>query len=544
MTMENPVPIPKQTCKDGDGKQVEDSSSFICEICINSVSSNKRFKNNNSCAHVFYCFDCIESYIHEKLRGFSLAEIKCPGSGCTQILDPLVCRSFLSKKLFERWCRVLCESTSTQYQRAYCPYQNCSSLILNECEKNPTKSTCPLCKRRLCFQCQCPWHAGYSCSEARGMTDRNDILFGKAMEINKWQRCPTCKHCVERKSGCKRIYCSDFLLHSIYHGDDEVRNLLIHYGGFFKTPRRRLTLSKKDFTGKKEVWMMNVDGDKLNMLDMQSDLKDLLLDVNMEEVKLAYIVGGKVVHVVIDADLLEMWRQLVSNLDGYCDVYVENKVYDMTEAIPEVEVEDPTIEALNAKGKEVVQEEVEKGGRKVKGKGVIVDEDDLFWSNVGNFNVNTYNVLSEDELDDDEGIEVLVVRKVATKPLPPNVEELEHEEEYHNAHSSKDELEYMIPNFAEYYNYEGETVDVYRTEANDVRPHIVEDEWERGMEWPNIKILRQEIKDYCIKNRFVGRMVVNESYRILAICEASGCPRRAYRRKKKSDGFTMRSSTF
>ncbi|KAF9622530.1 hypothetical protein IFM89_031934 [Coptis chinensis] len=244
----------------------------------------------------------------------------------------------------------------------------------------------------------------------------------------------------------------------------------------------------------------------------------------------------------------------------------------IVDAIPEVEVEDPTVEALNAKRKEVVQEEVgrkgkrkqstpakrqptkyaksgettkkRKGGRKVKGKGVIVDEDDPFWSNVGTFDVNTYNVLSEDELDDDEGIEVPVVRKVAAKPPPPNVEKLEPEEEYHSAHSSEDELEYMIPSSAEYYNYEGETVDVYRTEANDVRPHIVEDEWERGMEWPNIKILRQEIKDYYIKNRFVGRMVVNESYRILAICEASGCPWRAYWRKKKSDGFTMRLSTF
>ncbi|KAF9590750.1 hypothetical protein IFM89_038063 [Coptis chinensis] len=208
-------------------------------------------------------------------------------------------------------------------------------------------------------------------------------------------------------------------------------------------------MSKTDFTGKKEVWMMNVDGDKLNMLDMQSDLKDLLLDVNMEEVKLAYIVGGKVVHIVTDADLLDMWRQLVRYSD---------------------------------------------------------------W--------------------------------MAAKPPLPNVEELEPEEEYHSAYSSEDELEYMIPSSAEYYNYEGETIDVYRTEANDVRAHIVEDEWERGMEWPNIKILRQEINDYYIKNRFVGRMVVNESYKILTICEAIGCPWRAYWRRKKSDGFTMRLSTF
>ncbi|KAF9596814.1 hypothetical protein IFM89_013600 [Coptis chinensis] len=39
-------------------------------------------------------------------------------------------------------------------------------------------------------------------------------------------------------------------------------------------------------------------------------------------------------------------------------------------------------------------------------------------------------------------------------------------------------------------------------------------------------------------------MVVNESYKILAICESIGCPWRTYWRKKKSDGFTMRLSTF
>ncbi|KAF9590408.1 hypothetical protein IFM89_034201 [Coptis chinensis] len=105
----------------------------------------------NLSPNVFYCFDCIESYNQEKLRGFPLAEIKCPGSGCTQILDPLVRRSFLAKKLFERWCHMLCESTLTQHQTAYRPYQNCSTLILNEREKNPSKSTYHLCKRQLCF---------------------------------------------------------------------------------------------------------------------------------------------------------------------------------------------------------------------------------------------------------------------------------------------------------------------------------------------------------------------------------------------------------
>ncbi|KAF5188580.1 RING/U-box superfamily protein [Thalictrum thalictroides] len=182
-------------------------SSFACVICLNNVSSNKRFKNDNRCVTHSYCVDCIEKYIKAKLEGHNLAEIKCPALDCNEVLDPLACSSILSPRLFERWCDVLCKSTLMQCQKTYCPFRNCSTLILNECEASVTKSTCPVCKRLFCFKCKRPWHAGYSCDEARGMTDRNDFLFGALMKSNKWKRCPICTHCVERKSGCSIIKC-------------------------------------------------------------------------------------------------------------------------------------------------------------------------------------------------------------------------------------------------------------------------------------------------------------------------------------------------
>ncbi|PIA50524.1 hypothetical protein AQUCO_01300932v1 [Aquilegia coerulea] len=213
MVKDNIIEMAKENFGDIESQQQQqeeeqdDTSSFDCAICLNYVSSKRRFTNENRCLAHSYCLDCIQNHIQAKLDDYNIAEIKCPALDCNEVLDPLVCRSVLSPRVFEKWCDKLCESTLTQCQKAYCPLQNCSTLILNECEASVTKSNCPVCKRVFCFNCERPWHAGYSCDEARGMTDRNDILFGALMETRRWQRCPVCKHCVELISGCSIIVC-------------------------------------------------------------------------------------------------------------------------------------------------------------------------------------------------------------------------------------------------------------------------------------------------------------------------------------------------
>ncbi|KAF5193835.1 Rbr-type e3 ubiquitin transferase [Thalictrum thalictroides] len=186
---------------------VENGLSFTCEICVEPVSSYKRFKSNKNCVHRSYCLDCIAKYIEVKIQEYNMSEIKCPGLECTEVLDPLRCRSILPVRVFESWCDALCETTLLQWQRVYCPYSDCSALILNECGSNVVKTKCPNCKRFLCYKCGVPWHPGYRCNETGQFRGQNDFLLCQLMNERKWRRCPACSHGVELRSGCKFVRC-------------------------------------------------------------------------------------------------------------------------------------------------------------------------------------------------------------------------------------------------------------------------------------------------------------------------------------------------
>lgn len=205
--MGNSVKKPKRSSEKFEEQPEEDLSSFTCEICIEPVPSDKRFKANRSCNHRSYCLDCVAKYIQVKLVEYNVSEIKCPGLECDQLLDPLSCCAILPQDVFVRWCDVLCESALSQRQKVYCPFRDCSNLILNECGGKIRKTMCPNCKKWMCFQCELPWHAGYRCNETRELRDGNDFLLGQLIEERKWKRCPACNHGVELHSGCPRVTC-------------------------------------------------------------------------------------------------------------------------------------------------------------------------------------------------------------------------------------------------------------------------------------------------------------------------------------------------
>ncbi|XP_059647632.1 E3 ubiquitin-protein ligase RSL1-like isoform X2 [Cornus florida] len=200
---------PNQERPPEEEESIEDdeSSTFACEICIEPMlsSSTNKFKNNNRCVHPF-CTDCIMKYIQVKVDE-NVADVPCPSLNCEQLLDPLSSRPIVPTKLFEKWCDVLCESAVLGFDRSYCPNQNCSALILNECGGNVKRSKCPNCKRLFCFRCKIPWHTGYRCEEGGEMRNRNEVEFGLLVERNNWKRCPRCGHCIERFTGCRAIKC-------------------------------------------------------------------------------------------------------------------------------------------------------------------------------------------------------------------------------------------------------------------------------------------------------------------------------------------------
>ncbi|XP_024967277.1 probable E3 ubiquitin-protein ligase RNF217 [Cynara cardunculus var. scolymus] len=182
----------------------DEEDAFTCEIC--SEPANTKFKNDHKCIHPF-CTDCMIKYIQMKLDD-NLSDIKCPAMACNHSLEPLSCRPKIARQLFDKWCDVLCESAVLKLDRVYCPNQDCSELIVNECgERDLKRCLCPNCMKPFCFWCKVPWHAGYMCEESGETRDENDVAFGVLAERKGWIRCPTCQHFVELADGCTIVRC-------------------------------------------------------------------------------------------------------------------------------------------------------------------------------------------------------------------------------------------------------------------------------------------------------------------------------------------------
>lgn len=186
---------------------------------METMSIEKKFKKK-TCSHLF-CLDCISKHIYYKVHD-NMAQVKCPHLGCPKLLDPLSCRSILTVNTFVRWCDSICELMVMEQSNAYCycPYRDCSALVLDECriKGTVTKAECPSCKGVFCFQCKVPWHAGYHCSERGVRRERVEELFEQLAEKKRWKKCPKCNACVEVIAGCTVVTCrcAVFLL-PFYH---------------------------------------------------------------------------------------------------------------------------------------------------------------------------------------------------------------------------------------------------------------------------------------------------------------------------------------
>ncbi|KAF9626246.1 hypothetical protein IFM89_031373 [Coptis chinensis] len=132
-------------------------------------------------------------------------------------------------------------------------------------------------------------------------------------------------------------------------------------------------------------------------------------------------------------------------------------------------------------------------------------------------------------------------------PPPRPIDEIEDDEGYISAHFSEDEEDHVIANKVDFVDFIAMTnniIDIDEgSEQSGNKPLI----WEVGMEWPNIDVLRDDIKDFCITNRFDGDLIKNDPLRIRVICLGKDrknvqCPWVAYFRRD-DDGFTMRLNT-
>ncbi|KAI3745672.1 hypothetical protein L6452_08076 [Arctium lappa] len=186
------------------------SKMILCEICMDTKFTSQMFRNPNVCAHL-YCSDCIRGHVAAKIKE-NITKVKCPHPQCKGFIGPESCRSIVPKEVIERWENSLCESLILASEKiTYCPFKDCSAMLVDDGGETVTSSVCPNCNRLFCASCKVVWHSGLDCNEFRslkkGEKDPEDLMLMDLAKRKKWKRCPKCKFFVEKKSGCLHISC-------------------------------------------------------------------------------------------------------------------------------------------------------------------------------------------------------------------------------------------------------------------------------------------------------------------------------------------------
>lgn len=181
----------------------------FCGICMESRQNPEIFEGLRECKHSF-CTDCIVKYIASKMKEKSIP-IECPNPNCNRVIEPEYCGSILPKEVFERWESALFEASVLGSHKFYCPYKDCSVLMVDDGGDEVTQSECPYCHRLFCARCRVGWHVGFTCQEFQKLEkderEKDDILFMKLAKDKQWRRCSKCKFYVEKTEGCLHMIC-------------------------------------------------------------------------------------------------------------------------------------------------------------------------------------------------------------------------------------------------------------------------------------------------------------------------------------------------
>ncbi|GMN52918.1 hypothetical protein TIFTF001_022070 [Ficus carica] len=192
----------------GQSSNSKTDPSFVCEICVEPKSANESF-SIKGCGHS-YCTDCTAKYVAAKLQD-NVTTITCPVSGCAGSLEPHHCQSIIPAEVFDRWGLALCEALFSGSERFYCPFKDCSVMLLDDGGEAVRQSECPSCYRMFCAQCKVPWHDGIGCEEFQKLNkderEKEDIMLRNLAMSKSWKRCPNCKFYVERSAGCLYMKC-------------------------------------------------------------------------------------------------------------------------------------------------------------------------------------------------------------------------------------------------------------------------------------------------------------------------------------------------
>ena len=171
-----------------------------CGICGDKIEYPDISKVSLKCGH-YFCIDCWENYLKEKINNANVAKISCMQHGCSAFLTENFVKSILENedaiiKKYEKFLerqKILMSDKNVKF----CPIPDCDGFA----EKKKNKYVKCNFGHDFCFDCLKQPHGKKECDE---MIDEGFEEWKKHKII---KRCPNCNFWTEKNEGCNHMTC-------------------------------------------------------------------------------------------------------------------------------------------------------------------------------------------------------------------------------------------------------------------------------------------------------------------------------------------------
>tara|TARA_R110002003_G_scaffold104_35_gene8508 strand:- start:10325 stop:11641 length:1317 start_codon:yes stop_codon:yes gene_type:complete len=208
--------------------KIQRAKGFVCDICCDDSPNLDTFAMK--CGHRF-CIDCYRQYLATKITDEGeAARIRCPGEGCTRIVDSksldllvtpdLQSRCVPPSVVISRETDVCCRY-QTLLTRTYvddrenlkwCPAPDCKYAVECPVKSKDLSKIVPTvhcdCGHDFCFGCALNNHQPAPCSLVKRWLKKceDDSETANWISANT-KECPKCNSTIEKNGGCNHMTC-------------------------------------------------------------------------------------------------------------------------------------------------------------------------------------------------------------------------------------------------------------------------------------------------------------------------------------------------
>ncbi|KAK3848109.1 MAG: hypothetical protein J3R72DRAFT_429885 [Linnemannia gamsii] len=146
-----------------------------------------------------FCLECLARYIDTQVKAQAWP-INCPHENCREAVCSFAVETLLGSDALQ-WHQLAVEHAIQK--KIYCPYTACARLIDGDRndDQEPVDRHCPYCSKPFCSMCYGEAHKGINCQQ------RLDKIFNTLATESNWKSCPSCRHMIQKESGCDHMTC-------------------------------------------------------------------------------------------------------------------------------------------------------------------------------------------------------------------------------------------------------------------------------------------------------------------------------------------------